>query len=142
MNKRIPFRLSFAAASALVSAYFFLPVLTVAEPSACSILSPAQVSSILGTRVDSGIAITRSNPAAPGAIGHACAYVGGTRSAVLGLYRGSKAQLLHIKEINERTGSVTAMRSAMLVSAVVTSGAHTPDRATAKKLLDAALSKL
>lgn len=91
-------------AFALVGGLFFFPALARAEPSACSILSSAQVSSIVGGQVGSGVAVTRTSPEAPGAVGHACAYIGQTRSAVLGLYRGSNAQLARIKQINEANG--------------------------------------
>jgi hypothetical protein len=132
-------------ALALVGGLFFFPALARAELSACSILSSAQVSSIVGAQVGLGVAITRTNPSAPGAVGHACAYVGQTRSAVLGLYRGSNAQLARIKHINEANGSVTSMHGDTLVSALVTNtsgGANTPNRAAAKALLAAAISKL
>jgi hypothetical protein len=133
------------AVFALVGGLFFLPAFASAESAVCSILSPVQVSSIIGAPVGSGVAITRSDPAAPGAIGHACAYLGESRSVVLGLYRGSSAQLARIKQINEHGGSVTAMHGNTLVSVLVTdtsSGARTPDRAASKKLLAAAISKL
>lgn len=133
------------AVGCLILGTSFWPAISRGEPAVCSVLTQNQVGSILHNAVDPGVAITRSNPTAPGAIGHACAYVGQPRSAVLGLYHGPSAQLARVKEINESTGSVTAMKGGTLVSAFVSmtaGGAHTPDRATAKTLLEAALSKL
>jgi hypothetical protein len=136
---------SVTAVCAVLAVTLVFPDGAQAEPAVCSVLSPAEVGAILHDKVDSGIAITRSNPAAPGAIGHACAYTGKTHSAVLGLYHGSSSQLARIKQVNESSGSVTAMKGSTLVSAYVSDdagGSHTADRAIAKKLLDAALSRL
>lgn len=93
----------------------------------------------------SGVAITRTNAAAPGAVGHAVCVRRADALGVLGLYRGSNTQLARIKQINEANGAVTSMHGDTLVSALVTNtsgGAHTPNRAAAKALLAAALSKL
>ncbi|HEY6326696.1 MAG TPA: hypothetical protein VIW73_09335 [Candidatus Cybelea sp.] len=132
-----------AVLSAPLAGSLARPVL--ADAPVCSILTQAQVSSIVGGPVDSGVSITRTNPSAPGAVGHACAYVGQTHSAVLGIYKGSGSQLHQIQTINERSGSVTAMHGGLLVSAFVSSGAKgsaTPDKTAAKALLNAALAKM
>lgn len=134
-----------AATYVVVGMALCWPVGTRAEPAVCSVLSPAEIGSIIHDKVDTGVAITRSNPAAPGAVGHACAYLGKAHSAVLGLYHGSSSQLARVKQVNESTGSVTAMKGGTLVSAFVSDdngSSRTPDRAAAKKLLDAALLKL
>ena len=139
------FRAIACMAAGVILSCTLWPVASRAEPPACSVLSLAQVSSILNDKVSPGVAVTRSNPEAAGAIGHVCAYVGQSRSAVLGFYHGSSAQLARIKQVNENTGSVTAMKGDMLVSAYVSDtpgGAPKPNRESAEKLLDAALSKL